>query len=189
MKRYVLLALVVLAPFAGLVLFGFSLLKDPPPFVLPEPVVRLEPPPPPLPPRPEPVSPKPVLRPGPPPLPIAVEVVAPPPPPPAPIIAPPILSADARRLPIIASVEPMVQQCFRDMADRVREPMRVTVAFNTTDEGKFDSVVLKKTSWQDPALTACIIDSFQDAHFEPSGVVLRRQSYTFSFGGDAGTER
>jgi protein TonB len=184
--RHLLIALAVLVPFAGLVALGFSMMKDPPPMVFPSPVVRIEPPPEPAPepPRPEPI------RPMPPPLPIEVQVVAPPPPPAA---APVVvakrftdLSPEAKRLPIIAAVEPMVMQCFRDVTDHVREPMSVTVAFNTTLEGKFDSVVLRKTSWQDPNLTACIIDSFEDAHFEPGGVALRRQSYTFTFAGPDG---
>jgi hypothetical protein len=174
-----LIALAVLAPFAGLVALGFSLLQDPPPLTFPEQTVRALPPPPPVPaPVPLRVGP---IRVEPPPLPIAVQVVAPPAPP-----APTLLSPEAKRLPIIAAVEPMVQQCFRDLADQVREPMRVTIAFNTTLEGSFESVVLKKTSWQDPNLTACILDSFADAHFEPSGLALKRQSYTFTFAGPDG---
>ena len=185
MTRHVLIALAVLVPFAALVALGFSQLKDPPPLALPAQTVRDEPPPPPpAAPRIEPVR---VL---PPPLPTVVQVVAPPAPAPppiaAPVLPPPELSPDAKRLPIIAAVEPLVQQCFRDMAEHVREPLRVTVAFNTTTEGGFESVVLKKTSWQDPNLTACILDSFGDAHFEPGGVALKRQSYTFTFAGPDG---
>lgn len=180
MKRHLLTALAVLVPFAGLVALGFSLLKDPPPLVLPAQTVRYEPQevaPPPEPPRRAPPT-----RPLPPPLPTAVQVVAPPPPaPPAAEPKAPELSAEAKRLPIIAAVEPMIQQCFRDVSERVQEPMRVTVAFNTTVEGGFENVVLKKTSWQDPNLTACIIDSFEDAHFQPSGFALKRQTYTFTF--------
>ena len=183
MKRHLLIALAVLVPFAGLVAFGFSLLKDPPPMTFPAPEVHYAPPPPPPAPVPLRVEP---IRALPPPLPTAVQVVAPPPPAPPPVVAamkpPPELSADAKRLPIIAAVEPMVMQCFKDVAENVREPLRVTVAFNTTIEGGFESVVLKKTSWQDPNLIACIIDSFEDAHFEPSELRQKRQSYTFTFG-------
>lgn len=178
MRRHLLIASLVLIPFAGLVAFGFSLLKDPPPIALPTPAVRyvpqvaVEPEP--------PAVPVPVPAPAPVEVPVAAPVVvAPPPEPPPP--PQPELSPEAKRLPIIAAVEPLVMQCFRDMTDRVREPLQVTVSFNATGNGRFENVVLKKTSWQDPHLTACVLDSFADAHFEPGGAALKRQSYTFTF--------
>lgn len=181
LQRGLLIAALVLVPFAALVAFGFSLLKDPPPIVLQE--VRLPPPAPIVAEVIEPVRPVVPLRP---PLPIEVAVVAPPNPA-EPEPAPVDLSPQVKRLPMIASVQPMVHQCFLDISERVREPMRVTVGFNTTAEGSFESVVIKKVSWQDPHLIACIQDSFEEARFEPSGFVLRRQTHTFTFAGpDAG---
>ena len=84
---------------------------------------------------------------------------------------------------MVASVEPLVQQCFRDASDRLREPLKVTVAFSTTAEGGFEGVVIKRASWQEPQLSACVIDAFEDARFEPSGLVTRRRTHTFSFAG------
>lgn|GEM_PF-2820927 len=173
MRRHVLVALGVLVPFVALILLGFSLMKDPLPIVLPTPVVRLPPMPP-----PEPVpAPRPVVVVA---QPVVAPVAPPPPPPPLP------LSAEAKRLPVIAGVEPLVLQCFRDMTDRVREPLSVTVQFNTTLEGGYEGAVIKKASWQDPMLSACILDAFADAKFEPTGMVMRRQSYTFALGDDDG---
>ncbi len=163
MRRHVLVAISVLVPFLVLVLLGFSLMKEPPPIVLPAPVVQL-----PVLPPPEPVI---AVRPPPPP-----PVVVAPPPPPVP------LSREAKRLPVIAGVEPLVMQCFHDMADRLREPLRVTVQFNTTLEGGYEGAVIKQASWQDPMLSACVLDAFADAKFEPTGLTMRRQTYTFAFG-------
>lgn len=179
MRRAAWIAAAVLAPFAGLVALGFSLEDEQPRSSLPPPELRLEPAPPA--PAPAPSPPAPAARPSPPPLPLAIPVVAPPQEGPEVKPPPQELSDEARRIPMLAAVEPLVQQCFKDVAERVREPLQVAVAFDTTAAGGFESIVIKKASWQDPHLAACIIDAFEDARFEPSGLVVRRQVRTFTF--------
>ncbi len=186
MRRHLLIAVAVLLPFTALVWLGFWLLKDAP-SVVPAPAVRMEPPVaarPHDPPSPRALVPEPIR-----PLPLALEI--------APLvmqprspreIAPsPELSPEAKRLPMLAAVEPLVQQCFMDVSDRVRVPIEVMVSFNATSSGGFENIVIKKTSWQDPQVSACIIDAFEDAHFEPSGLTMRRQAYTFTFVPDGGS--
>ncbi len=170
MRRHLGTTLLVLVPFALMVAYGFSLLKDPAPISLPEAPARPIPTAPPIPdPSPSPT----VAAPAAPPLASPTKLPAPKPEPtPA---APPKPVAD------LSAVEPLVQQCFADVIDRVRDSMQVTVVFSTTLEGKFEGISVKKTSWQDPHLTACITDAFEESHFAPTGTALHRQSYTFSF--------
>jgi hypothetical protein len=188
-KRALLIALLVLVPFGALVALGFSMLKEPPP--------------PPLPDRslfpnqgtplkvgsalqaalaPDASAPAPIAL-----LPIPerplLPLPAPTAPPPEEEPVAPAVPAD----PVTAGVEPLIQQCFRDVADRVKGPIRVTVAFDPTPGGGYTGVVVKKASWPDPHLTACITDAFEDAKFEPTGFAVRRQTRTFTFGyADAG---
>lgn len=182
MKQSLLIAVLVLVPFCALVALGFALLKDPPPVELPV-VEAPVPPPRPLPPAAAPVALAGPVRHA---LDVSVPVVVPPEPVPQkpvpPPVPPPDLSEEAKRLPIVAAVEPLVNQCFKDFSDRVHEPMRVIVQFDTTPTGGFSGVVVKKASWPDPQFAACVIDAFEDAHFEPTGFALRRQSRTFTFG-------
>lgn len=186
MKRALLIAVLVLVPFGALVWLGFSMLNEPPPLVLPEPRHFASPTP--------MVAPVPIAGPVRKALEVSVPVraperqpqslaaaVSPPAEPPAPVL--PAEPTD----PFTASVEPLVQQCFKDVSDRVKDPMRVTVAFDVTAGGGFSGVVVKKASWPDPHLAACIIDAFEDAKFEPSGLQVKRQTRTFAFGySDAG---
>lgn len=176
MRRLLLLALAVLVPFAALIAFGFSLLKDPPPISLP--IAEL-----PLPVVPPPTAAPPVAPPPParPPLPVDVVVVAPPNPDEPPGHPPPLDPARAQRVAMLAAIEPLVHQCFKDLSERVREPLRVTVTFNTTADGRFEGAMIKRASWPDPHLAACITDSFEDASFEGTGTALRRQVHTFAY--------
>ena len=172
MKRGAMIAIAVLVPFVLLIAIGFSLLKDPPPVELPPLPARVA-----LAPLPEP--PPQLERPAP----LAVPRAPPPPSPPTlPAEDPPpeVLEALARK-PALATVERRVRQCFDDAKDRVREPQRVTVTYAVTDGGHFEDVVIVKSSWPDPQVTACVVDSFEAAQFESPARPSHRQSYTFTF--------
>ena len=94
---------------------------------------------------------------------------------------------EQRRLPILQLIDRLIGQCFTDARERFTEPQRVTVTFNTTLAGGFESVGVGRGSWQDPQLTACILDSLEEARFESPGYALRRQAHTFTFSpADAG---
>lgn len=185
MKNGLLIALAVLVPFAALVALGFGLLKDPPPVEVHE--YRAPPPVMPVHDAPPKVNLGGPMRHA---LDVSVDVKPPPPPPPPPAPAPPAppppppveLSEEAKKLPVVAAVEPLIMQCFKDIAGHAKEPMRVTVSFEPTAEGGYANVVIKKISWPDPNLSACVLDSFLDAHFQPTGFPLRRQSRTFTYG-------
>jgi hypothetical protein len=179
MKRGAWVALAVLVPFALLIAIGFSQLKDPPAVVLP-------------PPKPAPLPPPVVAEHHP------VEVVKPIAPPPvevkaAPSSEPGVEAPTAEMLeelakdPMLADVTPMVTQCFLDAKDRTREPQRVTITYGISDAGRFEHVQLKKSSWADPQIDACVLDSFEDAH--PVAPLRRGKhlAHTFTFSpADAG---
>ena len=116
--------------------------------------------------------------------PTATQIPAVPPPPVTPAAdpePPPEVLEELARKPALAAVDRLVRQCFDDASDRIHEPQRVTVTFGTTDAGRFENVAIKKSSWPDPQVTACVIDSFEEARFESAGRPLRRQSHTFTF--------
>ncbi len=184
MKRGVLIALAVLAPFAGLIALGFWLLGGPVAVTVPPPAA----------PAPPPVV---VAAPVPQPAPLAAPAVAVAPAVVAPVDAglpdddddePPreVLDALSRR-PGLAGVERLVRQCFDDARDRVRTTQRVTVTYETTDGGRFENVVVKRSTWPDPQIAACVLDAFEESRFELPGKPLRHQAYTFTFSpADAG---
>ena len=107
---------------------------------------------------------------------------------PAPADDPPAeVLEELSRKPALAAVEPLVRQCFDDARDRVHEPQRVTVTFRTTASGLFENVVIKKSSWPDPLVAACVLDSFEEARFVSTGRASRIQAHTFTFSpADAG---
>ena len=178
MKRGLIIAAAVLIPFSVLIALGFSSLHDPPTLAAPPPPIQ-----------PAIVLPQPERPLAPPP---PVLVAAPPLHPPLPEVqpfravpldpdTPPAVVAELKRKPIIAAVDPLVRQCFKDAADVIHEPQTITVTFSTNDAGRFEDVVIRSSSWQDPQLEACVIDSFEDATFEAPAHILRRQSHTFTF--------
>ena len=146
------IAAAVLVPFAALVAFGFWQLKNSPTVVQPPTALGIEP------------SPRPAPAPVALPKPQGIETQPP---------RPEVFS--------LTRVEPLVHQCFQDVAGRVREPIEVTVSFDTTAEGGFERVVIDKTSWQDPHLMACILDSFEDAPIDRKNLLQGRQTHTFTF--------
>ena len=181
MKRLLFIAVAILLPFAALVVLGFWMLLEPGPVVAPAETATpsaeaaMDPPPSAPAPKspvgaPSSLGPKAALRLPPLVPPLAAEVLE-----------------ELRRKPWLFTVDHMVRQCFADVADRYREPQKVTVMFTCNAAGTFDSVVIKQSSWQDPMLDACILDSFEEARFDPGEGGTRRQSHTFTFSpADAG---
>jgi hypothetical protein len=178
MKRALLIALGVLVPFAALVALGFSMLRDPlspapepVPATVPVHVPVNDPGPGPGPvPEPEPAA-------VPAPVPAAAAVPAPVP---APVAVEPA-TADEPRKPMLEAVRPAVQQCFLDVGERMPAPQKLAVVFDTNPDGTFANVHVKKSSWPDPHLAACVIDAFEETRFEATGTTLRRHAHTFVF--------
>ena len=172
-----MLILAVLAPFAGLVAVGFWLLAPPPAGVISQPQPPLALPAPLTPP------PTPAVAPAPPPptlpLPAVTQLVS----------GPPEEGDDSLeeavdalgRKPGLAGVDRLVRQCFDDARERVHTPQRVTVTYETTDAGRFRNVVIKRSTWPDPQMGACVLDAFEESQFEAPGRALPRRAETFTF--------
>jgi hypothetical protein len=68
----------------------------------------------------------------------------------------------------LQAVEPQVRTCFADQRARAPAEVSITVTFTPTRDGGFAGVAVS-TSWQDPYLTACVEDVFDEVGFHPSG--------------------
>jgi hypothetical protein len=156
MKRALMLAAAVLVPFALLLAVGFFLLAQRPSTA--------------------PELNGPAASPQPPPQPSAQPS---PQPPAAPRPVPP--RVDEQPTPALASVGPLVKQCFEDTRAHLHQPQKLTVLYDTTAAGAFANVEIAQFTWSDPQLTACILDSFEDARFDGGLPPLARQSWTFTF--------
>ncbi|MBI3186002.1 MAG: AgmX/PglI C-terminal domain-containing protein [Myxococcales bacterium] len=90
----------------------------------------------------------------------------------------------------VRAVEPMVRQCFFEVAGRYPGRQRVTLAFTIAGQGPNGSLeggeVLESTV-KDPTLEACFLEALADARFPaPQSGGRLRVDYPFSFEPDAG---
>lgn len=181
MKKPLLIAALVLVPFAALVAAGLlwletevpklpvSAVAEPAPLPQPAPPERAEPPRPPPPiaavPAPEPATPAPAVAP-----PAPVEVARPDGPRP---------EDDEPLPPGYERVKALVDTCFQDHKEQMREVQQVTVvrAANRPDH------VRVRSTWQDPQFIACIEDAMHDAAppMEQSDHARRKISLRFKY--------
>ena len=176
MKRLLLIAAAVLVPFGLLVAWGLSALQDDPvalsPLPVPEAAVVAAPEPPPV---------------------VRVEVAAPAPAPavqpapapaPAPEPAPPEPPAPdeaALRAAVVDQLNPVVHVCFLEMNDRLRQAIRVSATFNTTEAGTLNNVRVKMKS-ADPYVVACVQDALEGAVLDKArGLPRGAMRHTFTF--------
>lgn len=169
MKRLLLIAAAVLLPFAALVAWGLWALESEPVALPVMPVVE----PAPMPVEPQPV---PVARAAPPPAPLP----QPPPEEPAPPAAPPTDEATVRQA-VVDQLNPAVHLCFLDTNDKLRQAIRVSATFDTTETGALSNVRVKMKS-ADPYLVACVQDALEGSVLDTArGLPRGTMRHTFTF--------
>lgn len=89
---------------------------------------------------------------------------------------PPELEAPLR------AVASEVRHCFLDQADRMHRAVQVRVGFRPLPDGGFEGAVVEGSTWQDPYLSACIEDVFEELGYTPDGrQTFTRATHTFVF--------
>ena len=170
MKRLLLIAAAVLLPFAALVAWGLSALEREP-IALPPPAV-IEPAP-----LPEP-QPSPIARAAPPPPP---PQPAPPPPEEPPPPAPPPTDEATIRQAVVDQLNPAVHLCFLDTNEKLRQSIRLSATFDTTETGALYNVRVKMKS-ADPYLVACVQDALEGSVLDKArGLPQGTMRHTFTF--------
>lgn len=163
MRREAAIVLGVLVPVAALIAAGLFFTRAEPPPEPPAPVAS------------RPSSPPPLVVPARPPPAAAAGsasadagVVEEPP--------PPELEAPLR------AVAGEVRHCLLDQADRMHRVVQVRVGFRPLPDGGFEGGVVEGTTWQDPYLSACIEDVFEELGYVPDGrQTFQRATHTFVF--------
>lgn len=152
MKRGLLVAALVLVPFAALVVLGFLFSLGDAPVVLPD----------------EPLVPEPPAR--------ATRLSGPPAAAASPTPPPAVTGAAAPAL--LTPFLPALGRCFSDNGLHGHVHLR----FTPQRDGGFSGVAVDQNSTQSPYVAACVEDVLQSARFEPSpGPDYAPVDFTFSF--------
>jgi hypothetical protein len=82
----------------------------------------------------------------------------------------------------LAAVSPEVRLCFDDASRRLEGAVSVRVAFRPLADGGFAEIAVAGNSSQDPYLSACVTDVFEEMAYQPSGREdFQRATHTFVF--------